>query len=85
MSKNFFNSLNRATRARDLFTVQRSQRVAFKQVVARVKPSRTRRPRQLAQLLPVLEAALFRQELAFEATSKLGLLGVVSSRQPSRP
>ena len=78
MSKSIFNRLNRATRARHLFTVRRWQRVAFERVVARVKPSRTRRPRQLAQLLPVLDAALFRQELAFEATSNLGLHGVVS-------
>ena len=41
-----------------------------------MKPSRTRRPRQLTQLLPVLEAALFMQELGSEATSNLGLHGM---------
>ena len=85
MSKSIFNHLNRATRARHLFTVRRRRRVSFKRPVAKVKPSRTRRPRQLAQLLPVLEAALFMQELASEATSNLGLDGMVSGRQPSRP
>ena len=85
MSKSIFNRLNRATRARHLFTVRRRRRVSFKRAVAKVKPSRTRRPRQLAQLLPVLDAALFMQELAFEATSNLGLHRVVSGRQPSRP
>ena len=80
MSKNILNHVNRATRAQDLFTVRRQRRVAFKRAVAKVKPSRTRRPRQLAQLLPVLEAALFMQELASEATSNLGLHGSVGGR-----
>ena len=80
MSKNILNRLNRATRARNLFTVRRQRRVAFKRAVAKVKPSRSSRPRQVAQLLPVLEAALFMQELAFEATSNLGLHGSVGGR-----
>ena len=80
MSKNVFNHVNRATRAQDLFAVRRRCRVSFKQVVDKVKPSRKGRPRQAAQLLPVLEAALFMQELAFEATSNLGLHGSVGGR-----
>ena len=80
MSKNILNRLNRATRARHLFTVRRQRRVALKRAVAKVKPSRSSRPRQVAQLLPVLEAALFMQELAFEATSNLGLHGSVGGR-----
>ena len=76
MSKNIFNRLNRATRAQDLFTVRRQRRVAFKRAVAKVKPSRTRRPRQVAKLLPVLEVALFTQELASEEKSNLELHGM---------
>ena len=67
-------------RARHLFTVRRQRRVAFKRAVAKVKPSRSSRPRQVAQLLPVLETALFMQELASEATSNLGLHGSVGGR-----
>ena len=85
MSKNIFNRLNRATRARDLIAVRQQRRVTFKRAVAKVKPSRTGRPRQVAQLMPVLEAALLTQELASEATSNLGLHGVVSGRHSSRP
>ena len=85
MSKAILNRLNRATRARHLFTVRRRRRVSFKRAVARVKPSRTGRPRQVAQQLLVLEVALLTQELASEPTSNLGLDGMVSGRQPSRP
>ena len=85
MSKSIFNHVNRATRARHPFTVRQRRRVSFKRAVARVKPSRTGRPRQVAQLLPVLKAALLTQELAAEATSNLGLHGVVSGRHSSRP
>ena len=77
MSKSIFNRLNRATRARDLFAGRRSAGPSFERVVTKVKPSRTRRPRQVAKLLPVLEVALFMQELASEATSNLGLHGLV--------
>ena len=80
MSKSIFNHANRATRARDLFTVRRQRRVAFKRAVAKVKPSRTGRPRQVAQLLPVLEVALLTQELASEAPINLGLHGMVGGR-----
>ena len=80
MSKSIFNHANRATRDRYLFTVRRQRRLAFKRAVAKVKPSRSSRPRQVAQLLPVLEAALFMQELASEATSNLGLHGSVGGR-----
>ena len=80
MSKSIFNHANRATRARDLIAVGRKRRVSFKRAVAKVKPSRSSRPRQVAQLLPVLEAALFMQELASEATSNLGLHGSVGGR-----
>ena len=45
-----------------------------------MKPLRTGRPRQVAQLLPVLEAALLTQELTSEATSNLRLHGVVGGR-----
>ena len=83
MSKNVFNHVNRATRAQDLFAVRRRCRVSFKQVVDKVKPSRKGRPRQVAQLLPVLEEALLTQELASEAPSDLGLHGVVSGRHSS--
>ena len=48
--------------------------------MGKVNPSRSNRSRQVAQLLPVLEAALFMQELAFEATSNLGLHGSVGGR-----
>ena len=43
-----------------------------------MKPSRTRRPRQVGHLFPVLEAALFTQKLASEAKSNLELDGMVS-------
>ena len=85
MSKNISNRLNRATRARDLFTVRRQRRVRFERAVARVKPSLTGRPRQMARLLSVLEVALFTQELASEATSNLGLHGLVGVGRASRP
>ena len=78
MSKSVFNHVNRATRAQDLFAVRRQRRLSFKRVVAKVKPSRTGRPRQVAQLLPVVEAALLTQELASEATSNLGLHGMLA-------
>ena len=80
MSKGVFNHVNRATRAQDLFAVRRQRRLSFKRVVAKVKPSRTGRPRQVVQLFPVLEAALLTQELASEAKSNLGLHGMVSGR-----
>ena len=80
MSKNISNRLNRATRARHLFTVRRQRRVRFERAVARVKPSLTGRPRQMARLLSVLEVALFTQELASEATTNLGLHGSVGGR-----
>ena len=41
-----------------------------------MKPSRTGRPRQVAQLLSVLEAVLFTQELASEAKSNPELHGM---------
>ena len=78
MSKSVFNHVNRATRAQDLFAVRRRCRVSFKQVVDKVKPSRKGRPRQVAQLLPVVETALLTQELASEAPSNLGLHGMVA-------
>ena len=53
MSKSIFNRRKRATRAHDLFTARRRRRVSFERAVAKVKPSRTRRPRQEAQLVPV--------------------------------
>ena len=46
--------------------------------MAKVKPLRTGRPRQVAQLLPMVEAALLTQELASEATSNLGLHGMLA-------
>ena len=58
---------------------------SFKRAVAKVKPSRTGRPRQAAQLLPVPEAALLTQELAPEATSNLGLHGWSAVDHTSRP
>ena len=76
MSKSIFNHVNRATRARYPFTVRRRRRVSFKRAVARVKPSHTRRPRQVAQLLSVLEVDLFTQELASEAKSNPELHGM---------
>ena len=76
MSKNILNRLNRATRARHLFTVRRQRRVALKRAVAKVKPSRSSRPRQVAQLLSVLEVDLFTQELASEAKSNPELHGM---------
>ena len=85
MSKNIFNRLNRATRARDLFAVRRKRRVAFERAVAKVKPSRTGRTRQVAQLLSVLEAVLFTQELASEAKSNPELHGMSAVDHTSRP
>ena len=84
MSENILNHANRATRAQDLFAVRRQRRLSFKRVVAKVKPSRTGRPRQVAQLLPVLEAALLTQELASEAKSNLELHGMSAVDHRSR-
>ena len=53
--------------------------------MAKVKPSRTRRPRQVAQLLSVLEAVLFTQELASEAKSNPELHGMSAVDHTSRP
>ena len=85
MSKSIFNRLKRATRAHDLFAARRRRRVSFERAVAKVKPSRTRRPRQEAQLVPVFEAALSAQELASEVQSNLGLHGLVGVGSTSRP
>ena len=85
MSKSIFNRLNRATRARDLIAVRRPRRVSFKPAAAKVKPSRTGRPRQVAQLLSVLEMDVFTQELASGAPSNLGLHGMSAVDHRSRP
>ena len=71
---------NPPTRARDLVDAAETRRKTFERRGAKESPARTGRPRQVAQLLPVLEAALFMQELAFEATSNLGLHGSVGDR-----
>ena len=75
-----FSIVSIARRAPEISSPSGSGVGSFERAVARVKPSRTGRPRQVAQLLPVLEAALFMQELASEATSNLGLHGSVGRR-----
>ena len=84
MSKSIFDRLNRATRARDLIAGRRPRQVSFKPAAAKVKPLRSGRPRQVAQLLSVLEVALFTQELASEAKSNLELHGMSADDHRSR-